>query len=328
MSKILIAGALDGGRPTRATLELLSAGRKAAATLGGPLEAALLGFDLEAQMVTGLGAYGVAAVWRGTHPLLKGYQADVQLAALEQVAAAAAPAVLLFPGDAAGRELAPRLAARLGGSLVSEAIDLAAESGRLRFLKPVFGGKALAWMVPVRGVQMATIKLRAFDPARPAAGGAAEVRDVRVTLSEALQASRVVDAIREATGGLKLEEARIVVSGGRGLGGPKPFETLQELAALLGGAVGASRAACDAGWVPAGWQVGQTGKIVAPDLYIAVGISGASQHLAGISNAKHVVAINTDPEAPIFKRANLGIVADYRTVIPALIRELRSALGR
>ncbi len=328
VSGVLIAGALEGGRPTRATLELLGAGSRAAAALGVPLEVALLGFDLEEPAAAALGAYGAAVAWRATHPLLKSYQAEVHLAALEQVASAAAPGALLLAGDAAGRELAPRLAARLGGSLVSEAVDLGADGGRLRFLKPVFGGKAMAWMVPVRGVQMATVKLRAFDPAAPSAGGTAAVRDVPVTLPEELQASRVVDVIREATGGLKLEDARIVVSGGRGLGGPEPFKMLQELASLLGGAVGASRAACDAGWVPAGWQVGQTGKVIAPDLYIAVGISGASQHLAGISNAKHVVAINTDPDAPIFRRATVGIVADYRTVLPALIKELRATLGR
>lgn len=328
MAKVLIVGALRDGRPTRDTLELVTAGRKAAGQFGAQLDVALAGFELDAGAAAGLGAYGAATVWRAQHPLLKEYQADVYLAALEQVAAQAGPTAILLAGDAAGRDLAPRLAYRLKGSLVSEAVDLKADGGQLIFLKPVFGGKAQAWMAPVRGAQLATMKAKAFDPAQPAASGTAEVRDVSVTLSDELQASRVVDAIREATSGLKLEDARIVVSGGRGMGGPEPFKDLKVLADALGGAVGASRAACDAGWVPASWQVGQTGKVVAPDLYIAIGISGASQHLAGISNAKTVVAINKDPDSPIFKRANVGIVADYKTVLPALIGQVRAALGR
>ncbi len=328
MSKTLILGALKDGAPTRATLELLTAGQQAAAALGGPLDVVLPGFDLDDTAPAAFGAHGVATVWRVRHPLLRHGQPDVRLAALAQAVAAAAPATLLLPGDTSGREIAPRLAYRLSGSTVSEAIGLKADGGRLVFLKPVFGGRAYAWLAPVRGVQVVTTKARAFDPATAGPPQPAEVRDLMVELSEDLQASRVVEAIRDATSGLKLEEARVVVSGGRGLGGPEPFRDLAVLADLLGGTVGASRAACDAGWVPPGWQVGQTGKVVAPDLYIAVGISGASQHLAGISRARHVVAINTDPDAPIFRRANVGIVADYRSVVPAIIAQLRAALGR
>ncbi len=327
-STVMIVGALEDGRPSRSTLELLTAALRAAAQIGGRVHAALPGFDIPDAAAAALGDHGAAVVWRVQHPLLKRYQAEEYLAALQPLVTRAEPAAVLFAADAAGRDLAPRLAHRLNGSLVTEAIDTRAEGGRLTFLKPVFGGKAQAWMAPVRGVPLATVRLKAFDPAPGAGPAPAEVRDVPVELSEALQASRVVDSIREATGGLKLEEARIVVAGGRGLGGPEPFEDLKALADLLGGAVAASRAACDAGWVPGSWQVGQTGKVVAPDLYIAVGISGASQHLAGISNARHVVAINTDAEAPIFRRAATGIVADYRTVVPALIARLRTELGR
>ncbi len=328
MSVVLIVAGLHDGRPTRSSLELLTAGQRAAGALGGALHVAVPGFDIPDAAATALGRYGAAAVWRAQHPLLKTYQPEAYVAAVEGVVRQAGAAAVLLAGDAVGRDLAPRLAYRLAGSLATEVVDLKADGGRLVFLKPVFGGKAQAWLAPVRGTAMATVKARAFDPAEATEQAPAAVHEVAVTLSEAEQASRVVDAIREATGGLKLEEARIVVSGGRGLGGPAPFTDLQALAELLGGAVGASRAACDAGWVPASWQVGQTGTVVAPDLYIAVGISGASQHLAGIANAKHVVAINTDPDAPIFKRAHTGIVADYRTVVPALIAQLRAELGR
>lgn len=174
--------------------------------------------------------------------------------------------------------------------------------------------------------QIATVRPRHMDPLEENNGRQGEVVRVELALDPALKKTKVVELIKEETTGIKLEDANFVVSGGRGLGGPENFKMLQELAALLKGAVGASRAAVDAGWVPPSWQIGQTGRIVAPNFYLAIGISGASQHLAGISAAKHIVAINTDPDAPIFKVAEIGVVEDYRKVVPTLTQKLREVI--
>ncbi len=270
---------------------------------------------------------GSGAVYLVESPALDEYQADRYLAAVEVVCRRAGPDVILFGAGDVGRELAPRLAHRLGGALVTDCVGIRADGGEIVFTRPVYGGKAMAEVAAGRGPFVATVRPRVFDPA-PSGGAAAEVVPVEVALDGVAARTRVVERQAEDKAGPSLEEARVIVSGGRGVGGPEGFGMLEELAGLLGAALGASRAAVDAGWAPAAWQVGQTGKIVAPDLYIAIGISGASQHLAGISAAKHVVAVNKDPEAPIYKRAELGVAADYRQVVPALTRKLRERLAR
>lgn len=242
------------------------------------------------------------------------------LAAWEQ--AGEGQSLILLPGDEAGRELGPRMAYRLGAGLATEAVRVCWEGDRALAERPVYGGKAVATVALGGPVGVIRVKDRAFDAATPdpsrtgdvevipAAGGAARLE--------------VLERVQEEAGGVPLEEAPVVVAGGRGMGGPEPFQReLAELARLLGGAVGASLAAVDAGWVPPSLQVGQTGKSVAPELYLAVGISGASQHLAGITGAKHVVAINKDREAPIFRVAELGVVGDWKEVLPALIDAVR-----
>ncbi len=189
--------------------------------------------------------------------------------------------------------------------------------------RPVYGGNAVAVVSCEYTPQMAAIRPKAYEPLDADTSRQGQVISFPVELDDSQARSRVVDVVREEAAGIKLEDARVVVSGGRGLGGPDPFQELEELAKLLGGAVGASRAAVDAGWVPPSYQVGLTGKTITPDLYITVAISGASQHMAGCSGAKTIVAINRDAEANIFKEARYGVVGDWQQVIPALTEAVR-----
>jgi electron transfer flavoprotein alpha subunit len=242
---------------------------------------------------------------------------------LVQVAGQAKAQLVLLADDSLGKELAPRLAHRLGGGVVTEVIALEGEGSGVVFRRQMYGGRAIAAISARRFPVVATVKPRMLVPALEQAGRTGEEIPVPVSLETSMVRIKVLERVAEEVRGVKLENARVVVSGGRGLKGAEPFKQLEELAQVLKGAVGASRAATDAGWVPASWQVGQTGKTVSPDLYIAVGISGATQHLAGITGAKTIVAINSDPDAPIFKVAHLGVVGDFKAVLPKFIAKCR-----
>lgn len=327
MRDVLVFAGSAAGTLTRPALEALAAGRRLAAALGAGLAAAVAGADTTAAAAQAIAA-GADRVYAVENPLLAEYQPDLFVAAATAAAQAADAGIVLLCLDSAGRELVPRVARRLGAAALTEVVGFTAGAGGVRWTRPVYGGKAMAVYTATRERQVVGLRAKTFDPAVPDGSRTGSVVKVPLAVAESVAVTRVVEKIQEAISGVRLADARIVVAGGRGLGGPEPFRELEELAAVLGGAVGASRAACDAGWVPPTLQVGQTGTIVAPDLYIAIGISGASQHLAGIAGAKNVIAINKDPEAPIFKRANLGVVADYKTVLPALTAELKKALGK
>ena len=322
---ILLLADPPGEAPTRNTLEILAAARRMAGPAHGKVTAAVLGESPPA-FSAALGRAGADQVVRMHHPLLTHYQADVYLAALQQVAGAVGPQVVLFADDSRGREIAPRLAYRLRAGLVTEAMGLRPTDGGLVLQRQLYGGRCVAELPVARFPVVVTQKLRSIEPAVEEAGRTAEEVQLAVTLDAALTRTRVLRKVAEEIRGVKLENARVVVSGGRGLRGPEPFAKLTELAQVLKGAVGASRAATDAGWVPASWQVGQTGKQVSPDIYIAVGISGAIQHLAGMSGSKTIVAINTDPDAPIFKVAHLGVVGDFKAILPPFIAKCREAM--
>lgn len=248
---------------------------------------------------------------------------ETYLEALAQICHAVTPRAVLLSSDTYSQELAPRLAHRLGGSACGDAVEVRIDGDVLRATRQVYGGKAQAVIDLKRTPAVVWLRARSFAPA-PVREGAAGITKMNIRLS-APPRTRIVERKSESAGEARLEDARVIVAGGRGIGGSEGFDAeLQPLAVLLGAQMAASRAACDAGWVPSTWQVGQTGKKVAPDLYLAIGITGASQHMAGISEAKQIAAINIDADAPIFKHCRFGIVEDYRKVVPLLRQKLAS----
>ena len=233
----------------------------------------------------------------------------------------------MIPFNRTGKDFVGRLATRIGASAITEVIDFKKEASKLIWVRPIYGDKAYGEYSATRKKVVVGLRPKSQEVAlSPKTMNEGEIIPLDLPISEEDTITRLVVKIQEALSDVRLEDARVIVAGGRGVDGAEGFKKLKALANVLGGTVGASRAACDAGWVPYHLQIGQTGAVVAPDLYITVGISGASQHLAGITNAKNVVAINSDPEAPIFKRANIGIVADYQTFLPALTERLNKIL--
>ncbi|HEX7316331.1 MAG TPA: electron transfer flavoprotein subunit alpha/FixB family protein [Pyrinomonadaceae bacterium] len=303
---------------------LAGAGRRLADKSGGSLRAVVLGEGAEA--VAGEVARVADAVVIVDQAELLEYQPETYLAALAQVCGESRPRAVLLGNDTYSQELAPRLAYRLGGSAAGDGVEVRVEGEAVRVGRQVYGGKAQALLELKRAPVVVWLRARSFAPAAPRES-VGEVTRAALNIQTDAR-TRVVERRREAGGETRLEEARVIVSGGRGIGGPEPFETeLRPLAELLGAQLAASRAACDAGWVPPTWQVGQTGKKVTPELYLAIAITGASQHMAGISEAKTIAAINTDPDAPIFKHCRFGIVEDYRKVVPLLREKLKKVIS-
>ncbi len=299
--------------------EALGAATRLAEGLGGPV----VGVCCAAADpgLAALGESGADQVLLASHARFERYDGEAQAAAVAAAVEAVKPAAVLFAASAMGKDLAPRVAALLGVGLASDCTALACESGALRATRPVFAGKALQMVAFPRTPALATLRPKMFAPvAGPARS--ATVQPLAVALGTPAKA-RVV-AIAAAGGGkVDLTEAEIIVAGGRGMKGPEHFALLEELAGALGGSVGASRAVVDAGWRPHSDQVGQTGKTVAPKLYVAAGVSGAIQHLAGMTSSRCIVAINKDPEAPIFKVADYGVVGDLFAVVPALTEAVK-----
>ena len=320
MASVLAFGEHSGGEVASITADLIAAGRG----LGGEVAVALLGSDLSG-LAAQAAALGVDRVYTAEHPLLAGESADMVVSALEQVCLRVRPRVLLVGKTAIGRDVGPRVAFRLGAGVAQDSVAVAGgEPGRVVATRPVYGGSAMA-RVTFQGGDLQVVMMRpgSIEPAEAGGGGDADVEAIEVELDESLRRVRHVETVRQESGRMPLDSAPVVVSGGRGLGGPEPFEMVEELAGLLGGAVGASRAACDAGWVDHSYQVGLTGATIRPDLYVTVGISGASQHMAGCSGSKHIVAINKDGDANIFKEASFGVVGDWSKVLPSFMEAVR-----
>jgi electron transfer flavoprotein alpha subunit len=323
-NNILVFAEQRDGNLKKVAYEMLGAGTDLAAALGGTVEAVLLGSGLDG-LPDLLAQYGAAKVYVADDPALATYTSEAYTSTLASLIASAAPAMVLLGATAMGKDLAPRLAARLGVGLATDCTALEVDGGRLLATRPIFAGKALARVTLAGDPQMATVRPNVLAAREPdTAADPAQVTPIDA-VTDGVRA-QVVGILSAGEGEVDVAEADIIVSGGRGVAGPEGFAPVRSLARALSAAVGASRAAVDAGWIEHSHQVGQTGKTVTPNLYIACGISGAIQHLAGMKTSKVIVAVNKDPEAPIFKVANYGIVGDLFDVVPALEEEFKQLL--
>ncbi len=326
---ILVFGELADGKLASITTELLGCGRKLADELKEGLSC-LLASDAVGELSQEAIAFGADKVYVVEHPLLKEYQADSYMQVAEKLVKEVSPWAILMGQTSMGRDLAPRLAFRLGTSLTTDCLNLSIDptAKLLVQTKPVYGGNAQAVFISKLMPQMVTVRSKAMSPLESDGSRKGEVIPAKVDIDTSKVRTRILETVKEGAVGIKLEDARVIVCGGRGVGGPEPFRTtLKELADLLHGAVGASRPPADNGWVPEALHIGLTGKIVAPDIYIAVAVSGASQHIAGCSGSKHIIAINKDPEANIFREAEFGVVGKYEEVVPAFTKKLKEILA-
>ncbi len=321
MSAVLVVCEIRDGKLKKTSREALSIGRKLAGQSGGELQAVAFGPDASSAAEEA-GKLGATKLYAVSHESLKAYSTEAITSALAQTIAEANPAIVLLGGSSDGRDLAPRIAARLNAGVASDVTSLEWADGKLRARRPVYSGRAFATVEVHSSPAFATCRPNAF-PAEESGGGASQV--VEIAWEPVEIKARLIESRTPQTGELMISEADIIVSGGRGLKEADNFSIIRDLANALGGAVGASRATVDAGWIDHQHQVGQTGRVVGPNLYIAAGISGAIQHLAGMSSSKHIIAINKDPEAAIFRVADLGVVGDLFTILPALTEEVKKA---
>jgi electron transfer flavoprotein alpha subunit len=326
---ILVCGELADGKLASITTELLGCGRKLADDLKEDLSC-LLSSDAVGEASKEAIAFGADKVYAVEHPSLKEYQADAYMQAAEKVVKDISPRAILIGQTSMGRDLAPRLAFRLGTSLSTDCLDLSMDPGTKLLVqtRPVYGGNAQAIFTSELMPQVVTVRSKAMSPLERDDSRKGEVIPTKIDIDTSKIRTKILETVKEEAVGVKLEDAPVIVCGGRGLGGPDPFQTtLKELADLLHGAVGASRPPADNGWVPESLHIGLTGKIVAPDIYFAIAVSGASQHVAGCSGSKHIIAINKDPEANIFREAEFGVVGKYEEVVPALTGKLKELLA-
>ena len=327
MSEIIIFAEIDGEGLHSTVGELISAGKKIAEDTDDVISAALIGGnqDLASQAI----ALGADKVYLANDDAIQEGVADAYLAAMHRICIQVEPTVVLTSKTPIGRAVGPRLAYRLGSGIAQDCTDVSldSDSGRVTATRPVYGGNAMAkFTFADKDPQVVIMRLKAFETAAPDSSRNGEVVEFEISLDESDIKSKLVETVKEESEGVRLEDAAVIIGMGRGLGGPEPFSQLEELAKVFNGAVGASRAVCDAGWLDHSYQIGLTGKTVTPDVYITVGISGASQHMAGCSSSKNIVAINKDGDANIFKEASFGVVGDWEKVLPAFTATARELL--
>ena len=323
---ILVFIEVREGKVKKSSLEALSEARRRAEDLKTEATAVLIGHNVE-NLASEVFPFGASKVYVLENSLLRNYSAAGCAHALHSLAEETKPVAIFFSASSMGKDLAPRLAAKLGVSMASDCTKTACRDGKLEVSRPIFAGKVFVTFTLRSLPQIVTLRPNVFPLMEPGAKEG-EVVKKEVVIPEDQVKAQVVEILKEEGVEIDVTEAEIVVSGGRGMKGPENFDLLRELSSLLPqSAVGASRSAVDAGWIDHQHQVGQTGKTVSPDLYMAIGISGAIQHLAGMSSSKYIVAVNKDPEASIFKVADFGIVGDLFKVIPHLKEELKKVLS-
>jgi electron transfer flavoprotein alpha subunit len=315
------------GNPKKVTAEVLGEAGRLAGQLGGEAQAVWVTDTASEDGLRQLGEWGAKRIWLLQNAGFAPYRGEVWAPALAELAAQQSPQAIFGAVSARQRELMARLAARLGAGLAADSTAFAVEDGTLVATRPIYAGKLLAKVTWAKGPWLATLRPNVFRAADPQPGAQAAVE--RPSVAAPGESMKFVERREESVTGLpELAEAEIVVSGGRGLKGPENFALLEGLAKVVGAAVGASRAAVDAGWRPHRFQIGQTGRTISPKLYMGFGISGAIQHLAGMRTSKVIVAVNKDPEAPIFKIADYGIVGDLFDVVPLLTSEFKQLLEK
>jgi electron transfer flavoprotein alpha subunit len=316
--KVLTLAEVRDGSLRNVSFEAIAAAKTIAQ--GGEVVSVLVGESVQSY-ANELFFHGADRVVVIEHPNLKNYTSDGYSQALKAVIEEEKPEGIILGHTALGKDLSPKLAIKLNSGLVSDVVALEEAGGNLVFTRPIYSGKAFEKKIVTDGIIFVTVRPNNIQPLERDESRSGEVKTVSVDIKD-LRAI-VKEVVRKTAEGVDLSEAKVIVAGGRGVKSAEGFKPLQELAEVLGGAVGASRGACDAGYCDYSLQIGQTGKVVTPDLYIACGISGAIQHLAGMSNSKVIVAINKDPEANIFKVADYGIVGDLFEVVPLLTEEFK-----
>lgn len=319
----IIAEQRDGAL-RKISFELASAARKLADQLGDEVSAILLGSGIEG-LAAQLGKYGVDKVYVGDSPALEPYITEAHAAAAAKIIKEKDPAIVLAGASVQGKDLSARLAGKLATGLATDCIDVKIADGKLLATRPLYAGKCFGEVVTSASPQMASLRPNVFAAVENAK--AAAVTKFDPAIDAASIKSKILEVQKDTSGKVDLTEANVIVAGGRGMKGPEGFQILEQLAEVLKGCVGASRAAVDAGWREQKDQVGQTGKVVSPNLYVACGISGAIQHLAGMSSSKYIVAINKDAEAPIFTKADYGVVDDLFKVVPELTSACKKLVG-
>jgi electron transfer flavoprotein alpha subunit len=329
-SVVLICGEQEEGKITAITKELLGAGKILSGKLNGELNALIIGNGIQDSGEEAI-AYGADKVYLIDDPLLAQYNPDSYTTAITQAYQQVGPSVVLLGHTTMGRDVAARVAFRLGCFPCMNCIKLDIDPGSntLVHTRSVYGGNAIA-VVASKDFQpqLATIKPRAMTPLDPDSSRKGEIENIKVTTDDAAIRTKLVSTTKEEVEGIQLEDAKVIVAGGGGIGDAEGFQLLQDFAKIFGGAVGTTTVPYDEGWVPTtSMVIGDSGKTVKPDLYIAVGIRGASQHIAGCSESKLIVAINKDSDAGMFKVSDLGVVADYRQVLPQLIEECKALLA-